>query len=70
MYAANPQLTPEDFRQLLCDTAQDLGAAGVDLEYGCGLIDASRAVRLAKEALVGEPFEVWPPTQNRWTVVP
>jgi len=34
----------DEVRQLLCDTADDLGPAGRDVEYGYGIVDADEAV--------------------------
>lgn len=43
--ARNPHLSPLDVRQLLYQTANDLGQAGWDRNTGYGLLDVSRAVR-------------------------
>lgn len=40
----HPEYGPDDIRQVLQDTAQDLGAPGWDERYGYGLIDAYAAV--------------------------
>jgi subtilase-type serine protease len=37
--------TPKDLQQTLLTTATDLGAQGVDAEYGWGLVNSSKAVR-------------------------
>lgn len=37
--------TPKDLQQTLLTTATDLGTAGVDAEYGWGLVNANKAVR-------------------------
>ncbi|MBP7149263.1 MAG: S8 family serine peptidase [Acidobacteria bacterium] len=47
MVAANPGLTHDDIKQLLEDTAVDLGATGKDNEYGSGRVDAYEAVLLS-----------------------
>ena len=39
-----PNLTPQGSKGVLLDTAIDLGAAGVDLVYGHGLLDVQRAL--------------------------
>jgi len=39
---------PEQIRQILRNTARDLGAAGFDNQYGYGLLDAERAVKAAR----------------------
>jgi serine protease len=59
MLAVNPDLTPAEVEGILKSTAADLGAAGVDLEYGHGLIDAHAAVLAAQTA--GMPPPVVPP---------
>lgn len=43
MLGAFPQLDPEDVLQILFDTAEDLGAVGVDDIYGHGLVDLQKA---------------------------
>ncbi len=45
--SADPSLTPGEVRQILADTAVDLGAAGYDTKYGYGLVDACAAVEAA-----------------------
>ena len=66
MLAANPDLTPDDINDLLAGThadpaagpiTWDLGTPGRDDEFGHGLIDAYRAVRVAQaiEGGVGDP---------------
>jgi serine protease len=47
MLSVNPDLTPEENRQILIDTAIDLGDAGRDNQFGHGLIDAAAAVNRA-----------------------
>nr|MBC8231756.1 S8 family serine peptidase [bacterium] len=42
--SANPSLTVEQIKQILQDTAVDLGAAGPDNDYGWGRIDLFEAV--------------------------
>jgi subtilisin family serine protease len=44
MRAADPAVTPTRIRQVLADTATDLGSAGWDAEYGWGRIDMAKAL--------------------------
>ncbi|MCH8005004.1 MAG: S8 family serine peptidase, partial [Planctomycetes bacterium] len=44
---ANPDLSVEQVKQILYDTAFDLGAAGEDNSYGWGMVDAFEAVQAA-----------------------
>ena len=47
VWSVNPNLTAIEVRQLLIDTAMDLGAMGRDDLYGSGLVNADAAVRRA-----------------------
>jgi subtilisin family serine protease len=47
MREANPDLSVEQVKQIIYDTAQDLGAASEDNAYGWGMIDAFDAVQEA-----------------------
>ena len=49
MLSANPELKPWETRQIIIETATDVGAEGFDFQTGHGLINAYRAVKLAKE---------------------
>jgi serine protease len=42
--AIHPEYGPDDIRQVLQDTAEDVGAPGWDDRYGYGLVDAHAAV--------------------------
>lgn len=44
MVEADPDLTPWAARQILIDTAEDVGTPGFDFQYGFGVVDAFRAV--------------------------
>ena len=48
LLSLKPDLSPKRLRELLADTAQDLGRKGQDDRTGYGLVDADRAVRSLK----------------------
>jgi|GEM_PF-1313264 len=52
---ACPDLPVQDVKQIIYDTALDLGAVGKDNDYGYGLIDAYDAVNLALAMCSGAP---------------
>ncbi len=47
VWSVNPNLTAMEVRQILIDTAMDVGALGRDDRYGSGLVNADAAVRRA-----------------------
>lgn len=47
VFATNPSFTPEQVRRRIERTADDLGPAGRDQEYGVGLVDPANAARVA-----------------------
>lgn len=47
VWSANPNLTAAQVRQILSETASDLGARGYDSLYGNGFVNADAAVRRA-----------------------
>jgi hypothetical protein len=49
MREANPDISVEQIKQVIYDTAQDLGAPGEDNDYGWGMVDAVDAVNAAIE---------------------
>lgn len=50
MLSVNPSLGIEEIRDLMCESAVDLGTPGFDELYGCGRIDA----RSALDAVIGD----------------
>lgn len=52
MKAANPQLTNVGLRDLLIGSSDDLGAAGFDIYYGHGRVNALSAVQDAVDSIV------------------
>ncbi len=51
MISANNNLSPTDIDQILKSTAFDLGAAGYDIYYGAGRVDAAKAVAAAQSTI-------------------
>jgi subtilisin family serine protease len=49
MIEADPELTPWRAREILMETARDIGAPGFDHQSGAGLVDAFRAVTVVRE---------------------
>jgi hypothetical protein len=49
LLARNPALTPDEVRNVLESTAEDLGSAGWDSQFGWGLIDAEAALESLAE---------------------
>ncbi len=47
MRQANPDLSPDQIKQIIYDTAVDLGSPGEDNSYGWGMVDAFEAVGAA-----------------------
>lgn len=47
VWSANPNLSATQVKQILSQTAYDLGATGYDTEYGSGFVNADAAVRRA-----------------------
>lgn len=51
VWSVNPELSPEQVRQRLQETADDLGAEGPDQMFGFGRLNAGRAVRWTNHLL-------------------
>ena len=58
MRSANPDLSVDAIKQILMDTAVDLGAVGEDSAYGFGFVDAYEAVLTALSGF----NDIYPPT--------
>ena len=54
MLEANPSLSPQQVKQMLMVTAQDIGAPGADNETGYGFVNAIAAVQVAKDPSILE----------------
>jgi len=52
---ACPDLTVEEVKQIIIETAHDLGSAGNDNTYGYGMVDCYEAVQLALSLCSGAP---------------
>jgi len=55
IYEACPDLSVEEVKQILIETAHDLGSAGNDNDYGYGMLDCYEAVTLALSMCSGAP---------------
>ncbi len=51
MYSVNPKLSTDAVRQILCNTAKDIGEKGFDIYTGHGLVNAEEAVKQAISAI-------------------
>jgi subtilisin family serine protease len=47
----NPALTPGEVRNILANSAEDLGPSGCDVGFGYGLVDAAGAVAAAQDSV-------------------
>jgi len=61
LLAQKPSRTPDEIRTMLMSTAKDLGPKGVDPQFGAGLVDPLKALRLAPPA-VAEKSAAMPAT--------
>ena len=59
MRQACPDLTPDEIKQILYDTAEDLGPVGKDNDFGYGLVDAYEAVLMAEDMCGPHPPEAF-----------
>ncbi|UCD74515.1 MAG: S8 family serine peptidase [Phycisphaerales bacterium] len=57
MYSVNPNLTPQEVRNLLRDNADDLGAAGFDIYFGYGRINAANTIAAISTPCPGDANE-------------
>jgi hypothetical protein len=48
--AQRPSRTPDDIRNILMSTAKDLGPKNVDAQFGAGLLDPLKALRVVGTA--------------------
>lgn len=76
MLQACPFLTPDEVKQIIYDTAFDLGSPGKDNDYGWGMIDAVEAVAMAQASCTlgmqlpeGAPSLLDPGVQTTFPVV-
>lgn len=58
--SVNPALTPDQVRDMICRTADDLGAPGWDQYYGWGRVNLYQAVLAARDSLGSQ--DTTPPT--------
>jgi hypothetical protein len=74
IWAVNPRLTPDQVRDFIRETADDLGSVGYDEYYGFGLLNAALALQMTPHLLqisphtlhfrVNETGVITPPTQE------
>lgn len=62
MMSVRPDLSPDTIQSLMYSTAVDLGAAGRDIYYGYGRVNAAAAVAAAKN--YGAPADTTKPTSS------
>jgi len=55
LLAQKPTRTPEEIRTILMSTAKDLGPKGIDPQFGAGLVDPLKALRLLPPAVSMAP---------------
>lgn len=58
IWAVNPSLTPDQVRDFLRETADDLGAVGYDESYGFGLLNAALALQTTPHMLRISPHQL------------
>lgn len=58
VWAVNPSLTPNQVRDFMRNTADDLGAVGYDEFYGFGLLNAALALQMTPHLLQISPHEL------------
>jgi chitinase len=62
MISANPSLTANQIQDIIKQSADDLGPAGWDPQYGWGRVNAYRAVYLAKNGVLPPPIDTQAPS--------
>jgi subtilisin family serine protease len=58
LLAQKPTRTPEEIRTILMSTAKDLGPKGIDPQFGAGLVDPLKALRLLPPAVSTAPAAI------------
>jgi subtilisin family serine protease len=64
LWSINPNLRPDQIRQAIEDSAEDLGAPGFDPKYGHGLVDALAAAKRIAPDKFGLPPIITPPRRH------
>jgi serine protease len=64
LWSLNPNLRPDDLRNAIEESAEDLGSPGFDPNYGHGLVDALAAAKRVAPEKFGLPPIVTPPRRR------
>ncbi|MCP4633125.1 MAG: S8 family serine peptidase [candidate division Zixibacteria bacterium] len=62
MRQVNPSISVNEIKQIIFDTAVDLGSSGEDNDYGWGMVDAYEAVMMAMDEFVSFSYPEGLPT--------